>query len=120
MRTIVDTTIAVRIGRTGAKSHKLVLSVQQGRDGRAAVYSGQTYCGSQRFTSGWSVIGLNEPITCTKCGPRETEDRISEYSTMRVYRIADPLRVIQELPRNSYARLTPTTWAASLVTESEA
>ena len=115
----IDTALAVRVGRSGSKVHILRVSVRwDERKQEAAIYHGQTHCGSQRHMSGWSFVGIDTPITCERCGQRPTEDRDFATETYRFLIIADPTRVVT-LPRGAYGHLTPTEWATEMVRPEE-
>ena len=94
----VSTYIPVGIGR-GTKTHDLHATVRwNARKGRVGIYTGQTYCGSQRGLSGWYAKPLGTTPTCERCGVRRHEDR--EYSTGR--QVGDPTKVLTA----SYRTLT--------------
>lgn len=76
---MLRTSVTVSVGR-GEKRHRLILSIQP-RDGRLVALAGQTYCGSQRFMSGWHSVGEDRP-TCEKCARRNWSSDTAPFSDL--------------------------------------
>ena len=70
----ISTSVSVLIGRSGSKRHRLRLTIRRDkRAGRAnfdqlVALVGQTWCGSQRFGSGWHSLRLDAAdVDCERC-----------------------------------------------------
>ena len=105
----IDTYLPVRVGRSGTKVHDLHASARwNARKGTVSIYTGQTYCGSQRFGSGWYAVDPATMPTCQRCGTRARHRidfvRTNTIGDLTVEFHSNPLDVV--IPRGS--TLTPT------------
>lgn len=70
------TSVSVQIGRSGVKRHRLNLTIRPDpRPDGLVVLAGQTWCGSQRFGSGWHSARIDAGgVDCERCAARANLD----------------------------------------------
>lgn len=114
MRTSVSANIAARVGYSGAKVHRFHVTVAwDERDQTAKVYTGQVYCGSQRWGSSPYVVSLDPTaVNCQRCGNGPAPDDVWETSDRRDISVSDASRIVQ---RGRSRWLEPTEWAIEQV-----